>query len=82
MRIADGLRIKPGDVVTLIGGGGKTTVMFRLAEELTAAGLTVISTMTTKIFVGQMERARQACSWKTARSRTGSRRCWHSTGTC
>ncbi len=57
MRIADGLRIKPGDVVTLTGGGGKTTVMFRLAEELTAAGLTVISTMTTKIFVGQMERA-------------------------
>lgn len=57
MRIVDALRIKSGDVVTLVGGGGKTTVMFRLAEELTAMGLTVISTMTTKIFVGQMERA-------------------------
>lgn len=57
MRIADGLRIRLGDVVTLTGGGGKTTVMFRLAEELTAAGLRVISTMTTKIFVAQMERA-------------------------
>ncbi|MGE5601664.1 MAG: selenium cofactor biosynthesis protein YqeC, partial [Nitrososphaerales archaeon] len=57
MRIADGLRIRSGDVVTLVGGGGKTTVMFRLAEELTAAGLTVISTMTTKIFVEQMARA-------------------------
>jgi molybdenum cofactor cytidylyltransferase len=31
--------------------------MFRLAEELTATGMTVVSTMTTKIFVGQMERA-------------------------
>lgn len=57
MRITDALRVQAGDVVTLVGGGGKTTVMFRLAEELTAAGLTVISTMTTKIFVGQMERA-------------------------
>ncbi len=57
MRIADGLRVGRGDVVTLVGGGGKTTVMFRLAEELVAAGLTVIATMTTKIFVGQMARA-------------------------
>jgi molybdenum cofactor cytidylyltransferase len=31
--------------------------MFRLADELTATGLTVITTMTAKIFVGQMERA-------------------------
>jgi molybdenum cofactor cytidylyltransferase len=31
--------------------------MFRLAEELTAAGMTVVTTMTTKIFVAQMARA-------------------------
>lgn len=57
MRIADALRVRSRDVVTLVGGGGKTTVMFRLAEELAAAGLTVITTMTTKIFVEQMARA-------------------------
>ncbi|MCU0510326.1 MAG: selenium cofactor biosynthesis protein YqeC [Anaerolineae bacterium] len=57
MRICDALRIRPGDVVSLVGGGGKTTIMFRLAAELTAAGMTVITTMTTRIFVGQMERA-------------------------
>ena len=57
MLIKDALRIRRGDVVTLVGGGGKTTLMFRLAEELTAAGMTVVTTMTTKIFVGQMERA-------------------------
>jgi molybdenum cofactor cytidylyltransferase len=55
--IRDALRVQSGDVVTLVGGGGKTAVMFRLADELKADGLTVVTTMTTKIFVGQMERA-------------------------
>lgn len=32
-------------------------MMFRLAQELTDAGMTVVTTMTTKIFVGQMQRA-------------------------
>lgn len=57
MRITHGLRVRSGNVVALVGGGGKTTVMFRLAEELTSAGLTVITTMTAKIFVAQMARA-------------------------
>lgn len=57
MLIKDALRIGRGDVITLVGGGGKTTVLFQLAAELTAVGLTVVTTMTTKIFVGQMERA-------------------------
>ncbi|MCX6029350.1 MAG: selenium cofactor biosynthesis protein YqeC [Chloroflexi bacterium] len=48
------LRIQPHDVVALAGGGGKTTLMFRLADELAAAGRRVVTTMTTKIFVGQM----------------------------
>lgn len=55
--IHDALRIQTGDVICLVGGGGKTTLMFRLADELTAAGLKVVTTMTTKIFVGQMSRA-------------------------
>lgn len=36
--------------ISLVGGGGKTTLMFRLARELTAIGKRVISTTTTKIF--------------------------------
>ncbi len=57
MLIYEALRIRKGDVISLVGGGGKTTMMFRLADELTAAGLKVVTTMTTKIFVGQMSRA-------------------------
>ena len=57
MQFRHALRIRPKDVIALVGGGGKTTTMFRLADELAAAGGRVVTTMTTKIFVGQMERA-------------------------
>jgi probable selenium-dependent hydroxylase accessory protein YqeC len=42
--------IHPGEVVSLVGGGGKTTLMFALAQELTSAGQSVITTTTTRIF--------------------------------
>jgi len=54
MQLARALGLGPKEVVTLVGGGGKTTLMFRLAAELVAAGRNVVTTMTTRIFVGQM----------------------------
>jgi probable selenium-dependent hydroxylase accessory protein YqeC len=39
-----------GGVVSIVGAGGKTTLMFRLAHELAAAGESVLTTTTTKIF--------------------------------
>jgi probable selenium-dependent hydroxylase accessory protein YqeC len=36
-------------VISLVGAGGKTSLMFRLAHELSAAGDTVLTTTTTKI---------------------------------
>ncbi len=57
MLIQTALHIHPGDVVALVGGGGKTTLMFQLAGELVAQGRKVVTTMTTKIFVEQMSRA-------------------------
>jgi len=36
-------------VISLVGGGGKTTLMFRMAREFSARGKRVISTTTTKI---------------------------------
>ena len=39
-----------GGVASLVGAGGKTTLMFRLARELADAGETVLTTTTTKIF--------------------------------
>jgi len=57
MQLSHALRIRPKEVVVLVGGGGKTTLMFRLADELAASGRRVVTTMTTRIFVGQMNRA-------------------------
>jgi probable selenium-dependent hydroxylase accessory protein YqeC len=42
--------IKPGTVVSLVGGGGKTTLMFALAREISDGGEKVITTTTTRIF--------------------------------
>jgi molybdenum cofactor cytidylyltransferase len=43
------LRVCRGAVVSFVGGGGKTTSMFRLAGELSASGLRVVTTTTTHI---------------------------------
>ncbi len=37
MELARALRLEDHEVVALAGGGGKTTLMFRLAGELVAA---------------------------------------------
>ena len=42
--------INQGEVISLVGAGGKTTLMFALARELALAGEMVITTTTTKIF--------------------------------
>jgi molybdenum cofactor cytidylyltransferase len=57
MNLAHALSLGSKEVIALAGGGGKTTLMFRLAAELTAAGQRVVTTMTTKIFVSQMAQA-------------------------
>ena len=48
--LARALGIKSGDIVSLVGGGGKTTTMYHLADELVKRGLKVILTTTTHIF--------------------------------
>ncbi|MEJ2247769.1 MAG: selenium cofactor biosynthesis protein YqeC [Acidobacteriota bacterium] len=47
--LAKALHVGHGDVVSFVGGGGKTTSMFRLAGELSASGLRVLTTTTTHI---------------------------------
>ncbi len=42
--------IREGEVISLVGGGGKTTLMFALARELASNGKSVVTTTTTKIF--------------------------------
>ena len=44
------LGICPGDVVALVGGGGKTSLALACLQELTAAGRRALFTTTTKIY--------------------------------
>jgi probable selenium-dependent hydroxylase accessory protein YqeC len=50
LRLADVLSLGSREIIALTGGGGKTTLMFTLAEEFLAQDLRVITTTTTKIF--------------------------------
>jgi molybdenum cofactor cytidylyltransferase len=50
MQIRAALGVEPGQVVSLIGAGGKTTTLYRLGRELRGDGRKVLLTTTTKIF--------------------------------
>jgi probable selenium-dependent hydroxylase accessory protein YqeC len=44
------LKLNESGVISLVGAGGKTSLMFRLARELSRQGAAVLSTTTTKIY--------------------------------
>jgi molybdenum cofactor cytidylyltransferase len=48
--LTQALSIKPGDCVAVVGAGGKTTLCWRLTQEIAAQGGRVIFTTTTKIW--------------------------------
>jgi probable selenium-dependent hydroxylase accessory protein YqeC len=48
-----------GGVITLVGAGGKTTLMFRLARELSESDGPVLTTTTTKIYLPRSEESSQ-----------------------
>jgi probable selenium-dependent hydroxylase accessory protein YqeC len=54
MRLTEALGMTDADVVALVGGGGKTAAMFRLARETADEGGQAITTTTTKIFAAQI----------------------------
>jgi probable selenium-dependent hydroxylase accessory protein YqeC len=47
--LAEALGIQAREVISLVGAGGKTTLMFRLAQELCTGGKRVVTTTTTRI---------------------------------
>jgi probable selenium-dependent hydroxylase accessory protein YqeC len=47
--LSESLGLGPREVVSLAGAGGKTTLMFRLANELLLSGKKVVTTTTTRI---------------------------------
>src|SRR5215510_8040850 len=50
MQLCEALEFRFGEMAALIGAGGKTTTMFRLAHELRAKSKKILVTTTTKIF--------------------------------
>ena len=50
MALKEALGVKKGEMVSLIGAGGKTTTLFSLAHELWEEGGKVLATTTTKMF--------------------------------
>ncbi len=53
--LADAFCLGAQEIISLVGGGGKTTLMFSLARELQERGLKVITTTTTKIYEPSQE---------------------------
>ena len=47
--LSGAFEIGPGDVVGIVGAGGKTSLMYRLVRELVASNVPVIATTTTRI---------------------------------
>lgn len=54
MRFAQAFDLAPGDVVSFIGAGGKTSLMVSLGYELAEAGWRVLATTTTSIAAEQL----------------------------
>lgn len=50
MSLIEALDLHPGDVVALVGGGGKTSLGYRLVREAAARGWRPLFTVTTKIY--------------------------------
>jgi probable selenium-dependent hydroxylase accessory protein YqeC len=48
-RLAEALDLGPSEVISIVGGGGKTSLMYALARELAQAGKKVVSTTTTRV---------------------------------
>jgi len=58
--------LEAGGVISLVGAGGKTSLMFRLAQELSAGGETVLTTTTTRILMPGQGQSRRVILADTA----------------
>ncbi|MGK0465159.1 MAG: putative selenium-dependent hydroxylase accessory protein YqeC [Clostridium sp.] len=50
MKLSNCLELKKSDIISIVGAGGKTTMMFKVAEELRRSNKVLVTT-TTKIYV-------------------------------
>jgi probable selenium-dependent hydroxylase accessory protein YqeC len=61
-RLARTLDVGRGDLVSLVGGGGKTSLMYRLVRDLNSNGMRAAAATTTKIEVPCGEGVRLVCA--------------------
>ena len=64
MKLIDAFGVGNGDVVTLVGAGGKTTLMFALAQEFSSLGKSVVVTTTVKMYKKDAGQADQTIFFK------------------
>ena len=63
MKLCDNMELNRKDVVSIVGAGGKTTMMFKLAEELRQNNKVLVTT-TTKIYFPSDEKYDFICTDK------------------
>jgi len=63
MNLVTALRIDRGEVVALVGGGGKTSAMIRLGRTLVGQGQRVLLTTTTRLAADQTESGPALVTW-------------------
>jgi probable selenium-dependent hydroxylase accessory protein YqeC len=64
--LIESLGLKETGIITLVGAGGKTSLMFTLAQELVRFGKTVVTTTTTKIHRPVVSQSPEVCLGDTA----------------
>ena len=60
MQLYQSRQVQPKDIIAFTGAGGKTTALFRLADEIAASGLRVVMTTTTRLALAQAHAPRSA----------------------
>lgn len=63
LTLTEALGVRKGSVVALVGGGGKTSTLFRLCEEFSREGLRVLATTTARMKVEELAPMREVLLW-------------------
>lgn len=63
LTLVEALAIPRGSIVSLVGGGGKTSTLFRLARESTRDGCRVLATTTARMKLEELAEMRDVLLW-------------------